>query len=106
MGYKGVQGTANKHTKIRALDIVFVNLCQLTNLQGVTREYKVRRINTQEYELVTIDSRFYNLVTRPETVATYRPYASAFISRALSACHPAGFKSEGFFFQNFFFRFC
>ena len=34
------------------LDIVLVNLCHLTSLQGVTRGYKVRRINTLEYELM------------------------------------------------------
>ena len=35
------------------LDIVWVNLCHLPSLQGATRGYKVRRINTLEYELMS-----------------------------------------------------
>ena len=39
------------------LDIVLVNLCQLTGLQGVTMGYKVWRINALEYELIPLYER-------------------------------------------------
>ena len=36
------------------LDIVLVNICQPTSLQGVARGYKVWRINALEYKLINL----------------------------------------------------